>query len=326
MSSPQRRDEDTTEPSSISGFLKAIGDLAEPLERQAIIERVGRAVAGASDSELGFVGVLDGPDHLKLTGVHGGRTGALDSLTVERGQGLGGKVLALGAASSVAEYVSADTITHEYDVPIQTEGLCGVLCVPLVLRDEVVGVAYVSDRSPRHYSDVMIDRVMTAVESAQVALALADRSQKLTEEAVRVERERTAQTLDSAVGEHLGAIVQIARAIADDPSSSPALLDHATLIIESSCRASSALRGSLGSLSEAPPAASHRAVPNLSPRELEVVQLASRGLSNPEIASELFLARGTVKAYMETALAKLDARNRVEAVMIAARAGLLDDI
>lgn len=56
------------------------------------------------------------------------------------------------------------------------------------------------------------------------------------------------------------------------------------------------------------------------------IRLAAKGLSNPEIAAELFLARGTVKAYMETAFRKLAARNRVEAVMIAARSGLLDDV
>jgi len=64
----------------------------------------------------------------------------------------------------------------------------------------------------------------------------------------------------------------------------------------------------------------------LSSRELEVVRFAAQGMSNPEIAEQLFLARGTVKAYMESVLRKLDARNRVEAVMVAARSGWLDDI
>lgn len=307
---------------AIRDILETIEDLAEPLERQSVIERVGRVAATTSDSELGFVGLMDGPDHLRLTGVHGGRTSALDALRVERGRGLGGKVLATESVTSVVEYVAADSITHEYDVPIEEEGLCGMLCVPLVIREEVIGVAYVSDRGPRTYSDVMIDRVLSSVESAQIALALADRSKRLTEAAVEAERARTVRALDSAVGEHLGAIVEIARTIADDPASSAHLLAQAASIIDTSALATSVLRTSGQQLPEAG-RCGHAA--ELSPRELEVVQLASRGLSNPEIAKELFLARGTVKAYMESALQKLDARNRVEAVMIAARSGLLDN-
>lgn len=318
---PMTAGEPTDRP-EITKVLESIRDLAEPLERMAILERVGRVAAESLDSDLGFVGLLDGPDHIRLSGVHGGRTAALETLRVERGRGLGGKVLALGSAASVEEYVAADSITHEYDAEIEREGLCGVLCLPLVVSGEIAGVAYVSDRTPRAYSDAMIDRVMSAVEAAQVALALADRSRRLTEAAVQAELERTARALDSSVGEHLGEIMQIAHSIIGDRNSSPELLAQATAIISSGAQASSALRSST---------ASQRPVPKqsvaacLSPRELQVVRLASRGLSNPEIADELFLARGTVKAYMESALHKLEARNRVEAVMIAARSGLLDD-
>lgn len=319
---PMTAGEPTDRP-EIADVLEHIRDLAEPLERQAVLERVGRVAAEALGSDLGFVGLLDGPDHLRLTGVHGGRSSALEKLQVERGRGLGGKVLALGSAASVVEYAVADTITHEYDAEIEREGLCGVLCLPLVVSGEIAGVAYVSDRTPREYSDTMIDRVLSAVESAQVALALADRSRLMTEAAVRRERERTARLLEATVGDHLGAIVAIAKSIAGDPNSSPELLEQATEIVATGAKASSALRGSLGDGASEDAAA---VASPLSQRETQVIRLASRGLSNPEIASELFLARGTVKAYMESALQKLDARNRVEAVMIAARSGLLNDV
>ena len=120
------------------------------------------------------MGLLDGPDKLRLTGVHGGETDALESLHVERGRGLGGKVLAEGGPSFVSDYTAADSITHDYDAPIAREGLAGVLCLPLVVSDDLIGVAYVSDRTPTTYSDVQLDRVLTAVESARLALSMAD--------------------------------------------------------------------------------------------------------------------------------------------------------
>ncbi|WP_326598991.1 response regulator transcription factor [Streptomyces sp. NBC_01803] len=56
----------------------------------------------------------------------------------------------------------------------------------------------------------------------------------------------------------------------------------------------------------------------LTPREYEVLRWVAVGRTNPEIAEQLGLTRNTVKAYLQSAMAKLGAHNRVEAV---ARAG-----
>jgi DNA-binding NarL/FixJ family response regulator len=50
----------------------------------------------------------------------------------------------------------------------------------------------------------------------------------------------------------------------------------------------------------------------LSPRELDVVKLAARGLTNAEIAAQLFISIGTVKTHLGSVQTKLNARNRVE--------------
>lgn len=321
--------QEPTESLPIADVLRSIADLAAPLERSAVLEQVGRVAAESIDAELGFIGLLDGVDKLQLTGVHGGSTGALERLRVERGRGLGGKVLALAEPASVEDYTSADSITHEYDSEIAEEGLRGVLCLPLVLNDSLLGVAYVSERSPIVYSDAMVGRVLTAVESAKIALAMADRSRELTEAALEADRQRTVQALDDSVSDHLASILSTAKSIAADPSSSAELVAQARSIISTAGNASSLFDSSASELLAMPVTQERTRVVDkfsLSRRELEVVQLAACGMSNPEIAEELFLARGTVKSYMEAALHKLGARNRVEAVMIAARAGMLDEI
>lgn len=61
----------------------------------------------------------------------------------------------------------------------------------------------------------------------------------------------------------------------------------------------------------------------LTRREFEVVQLVATGLSNPEIGASLGLTRNTVKTYLQTAMQKLDARNRVDAISKAREAQLL---
>jgi DNA-binding NarL/FixJ family response regulator len=61
----------------------------------------------------------------------------------------------------------------------------------------------------------------------------------------------------------------------------------------------------------------------LTRREYEVLRLAAQGRTNPEIAETTGLARNTVKTYLQAALHKLGARNRVEAIGKASEAGLL---
>lgn len=61
----------------------------------------------------------------------------------------------------------------------------------------------------------------------------------------------------------------------------------------------------------------------LTRREYEVLRLAAQGRTNPEIAESTGLARNTVKTYLQSALHKLGARNRVEAIGKASEAGLL---
>ena len=60
----------------------------------------------------------------------------------------------------------------------------------------------------------------------------------------------------------------------------------------------------------------------LSPRELEVLRLVTRGRTNPQIASELYISRKTAEHHVSHILTKLDVVSRAEAAVIATRHGL----
>ncbi|MQA36298.1 response regulator transcription factor [Modestobacter roseus] len=73
----------------------------------------------------------------------------------------------------------------------------------------------------------------------------------------------------------------------------------------------------------AAPAQDDRALAELTPREKEVLVLMAYGATNTEVAAQLFVSEATVKTHVGRVLAKTGSRDRVQAVVLAYRTGLV---
>jgi len=102
---------------------------------------------------------------------------------------------------------------------------------------------------------------------------------------------------------------------------------HALLAPEVTMRVIQRMRaatGSGGAVDAVSTALTHaREIALLTPREREVLVLVGRGLSNAEVAAELFVGEATVKTHLSNCFAKLHLRDRVQAVVLAHEAGLI---
>jgi DNA-binding NarL/FixJ family response regulator len=66
-----------------------------------------------------------------------------------------------------------------------------------------------------------------------------------------------------------------------------------------------------------------RVLSQLSPRELEVLRLVAKGLSNKEIGSALHVVEGTIKIHLTNILAKLGVSDRTQAILAAVKRGII---
>nr|WP_329568061.1 LuxR C-terminal-related transcriptional regulator [Streptomyces sp. NBC_01361] len=263
-------------------------------------------VQGRADLPVVFGGPVWG-DVLNLTQLIGVRTAGLRGLSVLAATGLGGQVLVRRRPAAVADYRLADSITHDYDAPVLAEGIRSIVAVPVVVSGATRGVLYGASRDEFPIGDRVTDVVVGA--SRQLANELAVR-----DEVDRRLRLRQASEANAAC--------DVARIGAEE------IRDlHAELRVIAQAVQDGALRDRLLDASRrvaalgAPPE-SESASP-LAPREVDVLAQVALGCSNAEVGARLSLSPETVKAYLRSAMRKLDARTRFEAVVAARRGGLL---
>ncbi|WP_370966995.1 GAF domain-containing protein [Amycolatopsis sp. cg9] len=251
--------EHVAEYSAVLGeLLREREKLLGTLDRVAALHGTARLIREAVGAKAGFVGELTEPGRAVIRWMSGNRTDALQDLEVPTGQGVGGRVLALGRPVRVADYVSAPTITHHFDAQVRGEGLAALLAVPIIARGETVAIAYAAMREPADFGDDAVRRLEEVASQAGTALHLARVAETDRAAAVAGERLRMQSALHDSVGALLFSIGVQVRDLTTDARGNPALEARLRRLEGDVSAAAGALRESLLALSESSP---ERALP-----------------------------------------------------------------
>lgn len=266
-----------------------------------------RSVASQAGIPVLFGGTV-ADDTLYLSEFVGTRTNTLAGLSIARRSGLGGRVLDRRRPFAVSDYGRSTTITHHYDRQVHGEGLRSILAVPVVVDGASRAVLYGAARACTPLGDRAADAVVAA-------------SRRLGSEImIRDEVDRRLRLLD-----------RVDTAAAEGMSTEEVRDIHAELRGLAHGVTDAGLRDQLRGISRrlaaaVTPPAQREALPrsaHLTPRELDVLAQVALGCTNNDAAQRLSLGTETVKSYLRSAMRKLGAHGRHEAVVTARRLGLL---
>lgn len=241
---------------------------------------------------LAFGGEVTTTRGLALNHFSGHTVGALPGVTLTYDAGLGGRAVAIRRPLALDDYVGSDAISHQYDAVIRTERLRAIAAAPVVIGRQTAFVLYAALRSDETLADRLLSTLSDEARALEHDLIVA-----------RTYDAEAARALTARVRRVHGELRELSAAVTDP---------H--------------LRSELRGIAEALTEPAHPSPPgpvSLTDREIDVLSLVARGMTNHEIGDRLGLTLLTVKAYMKAIMAKLDARTRLAAVVEARSAGLL---
>ncbi len=272
-------------------------------EFQRLLEDAVDEFARATKFALAFGG-YESEGITTVTAMSGNQGPSLQGLRVENTRGLGGRAMIEHRPRFTPDYISSQKISHDYDTEIGAEGIVMLVAVPVLVDGQTRAVLYGGTRGESPPDGTFMRA------AAGVAHNLATEIRLLEDRGLATHAPVT-QPLASLPGSVLEELrsshAELRRIVAGttDRETRERLM---------------ALEQRLANIGHvAPPSTDVK----LTPRETDVLSQAALGATNAEIGHSLGITESTVKSYLKTAMAKLEASTRHAAVAAARGFGLI---
>ncbi|MCS4592592.1 helix-turn-helix transcriptional regulator [Brevibacterium sediminis] len=271
--------------------------------RRLFVEAVD-SLHQSGTGDVVFGGMVE-EDSVAVEAVAGADKDLLSTLIVSTGRGLGGRAMTEGTPQLTRDYEIDPLITHHYDEEVLGEGIRVLVAVPTLHGGEVTGMVYCGHRADYNAAAPQTGDLVRRVRQLSVDLARLGYRQ---EPRGPVKLEPLYPDLDPSGREALRHTYAELRAI------------RSGIVDEETREKLTGIEARLADiLSGHNPENFQTPVPavRLSPRETDILSHVALGWPNARIAEALSLRESTVKSYLNTAMVKLSARTRHEAVSIA---------
>lgn len=268
-----------------------------------LVKATLREVHKTRSNTVTFGGIYYGKD-LTISEVFGGRTRALNNLTVPVGLGIGGRAALEGRPIGAANYYRSSQFSHEYDDFVRREGIVSIFAIPVMVGSKPRGMLYTSSREEHPVAERLVQDTVAYAKDIADEIKIRDEVDRRTQLLAQAQQvsEPDYQDMIELVRSTHAELIGLANSDIDD-----ALARSLRVIAHQLQRGPEVVQNA----------------PELTIREIEVLSQVAMGCPYADVAERLSLKPVTVKGYMRTILSKLHVHSRHEAVVVARRFGLI---
>lgn len=161
-----RRERELSSLYATARSLTALGEI------DTVLDSIVREAHELIGTDFTYLSLLGNDGELTVTASRGTISPAFRAAHIPSGTGVGGRVIATGAAAWVRNYLATRDVTHDetFDDLVTPEGMVALLGVPLLVRGDVIGVLFAADRTERPFENDEVALLSAFADHAAVAL------------------------------------------------------------------------------------------------------------------------------------------------------------
>ncbi len=146
-------------------------DLSSSLDLGSVLRKIVEYAQERCGSDMAFIAPYDQARGVAtIVASVGTRTDVYTGVGIQPGKGIGGKVLETRQPFVTSDYLSDPRLSHDYNPQAEQEGFVSNMAVPILREDEILGVLWVVNRSPRPFT--VRHQAVLAKLAGQAAIAV----------------------------------------------------------------------------------------------------------------------------------------------------------